>query len=114
MSNDLTDPIRVQNRLAQLEVEQASRQNGWEKSAGDRARLTREWDKRLALYQRKTVGDNAETRKAKALVAAIEQDDLYERLTEAEAIYEAARIATKSTEVRVGIGQSILKAQGRA
>jgi hypothetical protein len=41
-------------------------------------------------------GSNAETRKASALVAAIEQDDLYERLSDAEGRYEALRVVMRT------------------
>jgi hypothetical protein len=40
---------------------------------------------------------------------AIAQDDLYERLSEAESVFEASRAATRLLEVRASIGQSILK-----
>lgn len=110
----LSTPQQVQARLDVLDVEVAERQNDYEKSAGDKARFTRQWDKRYAIAMLKSKGPNAEVRKAAALVMAAEQDDLYDKLMEAEAMYAACYAALKSRDTRVGIGQSILKAQGRA
>ena len=110
----LSTPQQVQERLDQLDAEVAERQNDYERAAEEKARYTRQWDKRLAIAHLKAKGSNADTRKAAALVMAAEQDDLYERLTEAEAKYAACYAALKSRDTRVGIGQSILKAQGRA
>lgn len=101
-------------RLAEIEQDLGNRQNSFEKAADDRARLVRDWDKRLAIHQKTAKGPNSETRKAVALVAAIEQDDLYERLKDAEARYDALKVVTRTLETRATIGQSILRAQGRA
>lgn len=112
--SDHSSPGGVIGRLEAIEADLAeNRQNDYEKAAGDRARLIRDWEKRLALHQKGVSGPNAETRKAKALVAAIEQDDLYDRLADAESRYDALRVAVKVLETRATIGQSILKAQGR-
>lgn len=100
-------------RLADIEADLASRQNEYEQAADDRARLVRDWDKRLAIHAKQAKGPNSETRKAVALVAAIEQDDLYERLTDAEARFDALRVVTRTLETRATIGQSILRAHGR-
>lgn len=114
----LSTPQQVQERLDQLEQELADRQNEYERSAGAKARLTREWEKRLAMARLKAKGADADTRKAAALVMASEIEDdagnLYDRLAEAESTFEICRAAVKMREIRVGIGQSILKAQGRA
>lgn len=100
-------------RLAAIEIDLGELQNEYERAAGDRARHVRDWEKRVAIHARVTKGPNAEVRKASALAGAIEQDDLYEKLTDAEARYDAIRVKVKVLEVRTGIGQSILKAQGR-
>lgn len=109
----LSAPAQVLARLEEIEQDLATRQSAYEQAAGERARYVRDWDKRLAIHQKTAKGANAETRKATALVAAVEQDDLYERMTDAESRYEALRIVTKVMEQRATIGQSILKAQGR-
>jgi hypothetical protein len=110
---DHSTPAAVMGRLAEIENDLAERQNQYESAAEDRARLTRDWDKRLAIHQKTAKGPNSETRKATALVAAIEQDDTYEKLTDAEARYDALRVVTRTLETRATIGQSILRAQGR-
>jgi hypothetical protein len=101
-------------RLAEIDTELAERQNEYEDAARDRARFTRDWEKRVAINQRLAKGGDAFARKQAALASAAEQDDLYDRLTLAEATYAAAQAAIRVRETRVSIGQSILKAQGRA
>jgi hypothetical protein len=113
-SSSFDAPAPIIGRLDDIDLDLASRQLEYEKAAGERARLVRDWDKRLAIHSRTANGPNAEVRKATALVAAIEQDDLYERLTDAESVFDAMRTAVRVMETRVGIAQSILKAQGRA
>jgi hypothetical protein len=110
----LSTPQQVMERLEAIEAEILERQNDYEKAAGDKARFTRQWEKRLAQARLKAKGADADTRKAAALVMAAEQDELYENLTEAETSYAICYAALKQREVRIGIGQSILKAQGRA
>lgn len=111
--SDHATPGQVMVRLAAIENDLAERQNDYEQAADDRARLVRDWDKRLAIHQKTAHGANSETRKATALVAAIEQDDLYERLTDAEARFDALKVVIGVMDKRAMIGQSILKAQGR-
>lgn len=110
----LSTPQQVLERLEAIEREMALRQLEHEESAASKARLMRDWDKRMAICMVHAKGSNAETRKAHALVAAIEQDDLYERLTDAESTFAACSTAERSREKRAMIGQSILKAQGRS
>jgi hypothetical protein len=110
---DHTNPAAVMARLAEIEEDLASRQGDYELAADDRARAVRDWDKRLAIHQRKVTGPNAEARKAEALVRAVEQDDLYDRLSDSEARYDALKVVTRTLETRASIGQSILRAQGR-
>jgi hypothetical protein len=110
----LSTPQQVMERLEAIEAEILERQNDYEKAAGDKAKLTRQWEKRLAICRLKAKGADADTRKAAALAMAAEQDELYENLSEAETNYAICYAALKQREVRIGIGQSILKAQGRA
>jgi hypothetical protein len=100
-------------RLAEIEADLATRQSEYEQAADDRARLVRDWDRRLAIHMRTAKGPNSESRKAAALGAAIDQDDLYERLTDAEGRFEALRVVMRTLETRATIGQSLLRAQGR-
>ena len=113
MNATVTRPGAVVDRLDEIERDLANRQPEYEQAADDRARLVRDWDKRLAIHQRTAKGSNSEVRKAVALASAIEQDDLYERLKDAEARFEALRVVMRTLETRATIGQSILRAQGR-
>ena len=110
----LSTPQQVMERLEAIEAEIMERQNDYERAAGDKARMTRQWEKRLAQARLKAKGADADTRKAAALVMAAEQDDLYENLTRAEMDYAICYAALKQRETRVSIGQSILRAQGRS
>jgi hypothetical protein len=107
-------PAAVLERLAAIEVDLGTRMNEYETAAGDRARLIRDWEKRLARTHATVKAPNADSRKAAALVMAAEQDDLYDRLTAAEASFEALKVVTRVLEARASIGMSILKSQGRA
>jgi hypothetical protein len=111
---DHTHAGAVMAALEAIGVDLANRQNDYEQAAGDRARLIRDWEKRLAQHRRTAKGNDAETRKAVALCSAIEQDDLYARLQTAEGDFEALRAVTRVLETRATIGMSILRAQGRA
>jgi hypothetical protein len=107
------NPAAVMERLAAIDQDLAERSNEFESAAGERARLVRDWDHRLAVARKTATGNDADARKAAALVMAIAQDDLYERLSEAESVFEASRAATRLLEVRASIGQSILRGLGR-
>lgn len=109
-----SDPAVLIGRLEAIEQDMASRQNEYGQAADDRARAVRDWDKRLAIHQKIAKGPNSETRKAVALAAAIEVDDLYERLKDAEARYDSLKVVMRTLETRATIGQSLLKAHGRA
>jgi hypothetical protein len=110
----LSHPAAVLERLAQIEHDLGERQNDYEDAAGARARLIRDWEKRLAIATAKAKGGDANARKQAALVMAAEQDDLYERLTNAESDYAASQAVMRVLETRASIGQSILRSQGRA
>lgn len=110
----LATPQQVMARLQAIEHDLAERQNDYEEAASNRARLLRDWEYRLQLHMKQAGGSNESKRKANAFVAAVEQDDLYEHLTEAEAAYDAHSVVVdKVLARRATIGQSILKAQGR-
>lgn len=113
---DHSTPQTVVTRLDQIERDLAERQNPYEQAADDRARTIRDWEKRLAECQKRAPGTNSEARKAAALVMAIELDggDLYTRLTDAEARYDALRVVVRVLEARSVIGMSILRSQGRS
>lgn len=108
------DPARLHQRLSEIEADLAERQNPFERAADDRARLLRDWEKRIAICTRQATGSSEGARKAHALVAAIEQDDLHDRLADAEARYDALRVVVKVLEVRSTIGMSVLRSMGRA
>lgn len=112
-SSGFDSPGPVLARLDEIEHDLDERQIEYECAARNRAKLVRDWDYRLALHMKSAHGPNAEARKAVALVTAIEQDDLYERLTDAESAFDALRAVIRTMETRASIGQSILRAQGR-
>jgi hypothetical protein len=109
----LSHPAAVLERLAQIEHDLGERQNEYEEAAGARARLIRDWEKRLAIATAKAKGGDANARKQAALVMAAEQDDLYQQLTDAEATYAACQAVMRVLETRASVGQSILRSQGR-
>jgi hypothetical protein len=106
-------PGRVIGGLDDIANDMAERMNPFEDAASRRARLTRDWDHRMAVCIRQATGPNAEVRKANALVRAIEMDDLYQQLTDAESDFEAQRVVLKVLSDRSMIGMAILRAQGR-
>lgn len=110
----MMDSAQIMDRLGAIEEDLAGRQNEFEQAAGDRARLIRDWERRVAIARRTAKGNDADARKAAALVMAIDQDDLYERLSEAEGQFDALRAVTRVLETRASIGQSILRGMGRA
>lgn len=112
--NGHSNPAAVMARLAAIENDLATRQNPYEQAASDRARLTRDWEKRIASHRITAKGNDSDARRAAALGAAIAQDDLYERLMDAEARFESLKVVTRLLETRATIGMSILRSQGRA
>lgn len=109
-----THPAGVMQRLADIETDLGTRQGDYETAADDRARLVRDWEHRLAVCMATAKGPNADSRKANALLTAIEKDNLYERLRDAEARFEACKVVVRTLETRATIGMSILRSQGRA
>lgn len=122
---DHTNPAAVHQRLADIEHELALKQGPLEQAADDRARLTRDWERRLALQTKVAHGPSVDVRKANALTASILQDyhegpdgagdgtSLYERLTDAEARYDSLRLVVRVLGDRATIGMSIKKTQER-
>lgn len=111
---DHSHPAAVIQRLADIEHDLAERMGDYEDAATAKARLVRDWEKRLAAARLNAKGSDAEGRKAAALMTAIEADDLYERLKAAEGAYEGCRAVVKVLEVRATVGMSILRAHGRS
>ena len=107
-------PAAVMERLAEIEKDLGERQPDYEAAADERARLIRDWEKRLAIATATAKGGDANARKQAALVMAAEQDDLYERLKAAEGSYAACHAVVKVLETRATIGMSILRSHGRA
>lgn len=110
----LASPGAVMGTLDEIERALAELQNEYEAAAHDRAVLARRWEKRLAQCRLTAEGNDADARKAAALIAAINEDSLYKDLAEAEGKFEGARAVMKVHETRALIGMAILKAQGRA
>lgn len=110
---DFTHAAGVMARLNEIDTDMAERQNELETAADQRARLIRDWEERMAICLRKATGSDAAARKATALVTAIEVDDLYARLKDAEARYDALRGVLRVLETRAAIGMSILRAMSR-
>lgn len=106
-------PGAVMARLAEIEHDLAIRQNDLEEAADARARLVRDWEKRLARSQATAKGSDAFARRQAALVMAADQDDLYDQLRDAEGAYAALHAVVKVLEVRATVGMAILKAQSR-
>lgn len=111
---DMTEAAQVMATLTAIEQDLAERQNEYERAASDKARLIRDWDYRFALHHTRANGSDAASRKSAALVAAIEQDDLYDRLKAAESAYAALQTVMNTLDRRATVSQSVLKAMGRA
>jgi hypothetical protein len=110
----MTDPGIVVNTLEAISNDMAERQNEYETAARNRARLVRDWEKSLATARRTANGSDADTRKAVALLTAIEKDDTYMNLQQAEGEFEAMKVVMKVLETRAMIGMAILRSQSRA
>jgi hypothetical protein len=110
----MDNPGLVMRRLAEIEADLCNRQVEYESAAEDRARLTRDWDRRVAIATAQAKGGDANARKQAALVMAADQDDLYDRLKDAEARFAALHAVVKVLEDRSTIGMSILRSHGRA
>lgn len=104
------EPAEVQRRLWDIEEEMATKQPWYEEAADVLARVKREWDVRMAKALVVAEGSSKEQRESTALLAIVaSDDDLYERLTDAEAKHNALRAVMASLQARASIGQSILR-----
>lgn len=110
----MSHPGAVLARLAAIENDLAERQNEYEEAAGDKTNLIRDWERRLAISTATAKGGDANARKQAALVMASAQDDLYDRLRDAESRYAALHAAVRVLETRATVGMAILKSQGRS
>lgn len=108
-----SNPAAIMERLAEIEQDLGSRQNEYATAADDRARLIRDWERRLALSTARAKGNDANARKQAALVLAADQDDLYERLMDAEGRYAGLYAAVRVMDTRATIGMALLKTHGR-
>lgn len=108
----LASPQEVMARLSTIEEQMATNQNALERAAMDYFSYKREIDVERSKALLTVEGTVAE-REAKAtqIVAA---SDLWQAFVRAEAAYESLRAAQRSLADRASIGQSILRAQGRA
>jgi hypothetical protein len=102
----LSTPQEVQARLEGLDEDLASRQNTLESAAFSWYRAKRDREKQWAQAYIGAAGP-AHVRKAEADLAVATVGVLE------EAEYEAVKAVVRVIETRVGIGQSLLKAQGR-
>lgn len=109
----LDNPGAAMRVLSDVENELATNQNPYESAAKDRAILIREWEKRLAICRMTAKGNDADARKAAALSMAIERDDLYARLMDAEGRFEGQKALMRTLETRASVAQSVLRSQGR-
>lgn len=110
----LSHPAAIMERLEQIERDLAERENEYGEAAGARARLVRDWEKRLARATAGAKGSDANARKQAALVLAAEQDGLYDDLREAEGAFAALHAVVRVMEQRATIGMALLKTQGRS
>jgi hypothetical protein len=102
----LSTPHQVMARLEELDGDLATRQNEIEEAADQWARAKREREKTYSYAYMEAHG-TVDQRKAQAVQAS------YLVGLDAEARYEALKAVLRVIETRVGIGQSILRAQGR-
>ena len=110
----LASPQQVMARLDDLESEMATAQNELEDAAMTYFKLKHEWNRRMAIALRKAEGANAGVRESNALIEVTTDDVFYMNFVAAEATYEALKLSQRSRADRASIGQSILRAQGRA
>lgn len=103
----LHDPAAVMARLAEIENDLAARQNALEESGLTWYRAKRDREHRRAVAFLSAEGTVAERN-------AIADRETAREGAEAEAEWEALRAVVRVLDTRASIGQSILKAQGRA
>lgn len=104
---DLSSPSAIMQRLAEIENDLALRQNAWEAAALAWFKAKRDREKAHAIAFLGAEGTVAERTAIADRATATEgaQD---------EALYESMKAVVRTLETRASIGQSLLKAQGRA
>lgn len=107
-------PAEIMERLEGIEKDLATRQNEYEQAAEDRHKLVRDFEMRIAQGSLAAHGTTATEKKWRAMEAVAVNGDLYTRLTEAEGKYEGLKAVVRVLEQRASIGQSLLRAHGRA
>jgi hypothetical protein len=103
----LDDPAAVMVRLAEIENELCEKQNAWESAAlaWFRSKRDREHDRAVEFLRAEgTVAERSATADSETALKGKED----------EALYEALKAVIRVLETRASIGQSILRAQGRA
>lgn len=101
---------QILTRLSEIEDDLAERQDDYEQAADDYHRAVRDFELRVARVKISTDAGTETAKKDKALDAiAAAEDDLYDRLKDAEARYSAEKAAVKVLEIRATIGMSLLK-----
>lgn len=104
---DLTAPSAVMARLDEIDREASELQNDYELAAMRHFKMKRQKEHQFAVHFMRAEGTVAErTARAKELTELIGMEE--------EAAFEAAKARMRVLETRASIGQSILKAQGRA
>lgn len=104
---DLSHPSAVMARLADIENDLALRQNTLEDAAMKWYRAKRDREKARAVAFLKADGTVAER-------SAIADEQTATDGKEEEALFESLRAVVRTLETRASIGQSLLRAQGRA
>jgi hypothetical protein len=104
---DLTTPQAVMDRLAEIENDLAIRQNIFEDAALDWYRAKRDKEKARAVAFLSAEGTVAER-------SAIADEQTALDGKQEEALYESIKAVIRTLETRASIGQSLLRAQGRA
>ena len=103
----LSTPQQVMDRLEQIDADLATRMNTLESAARNwfTAKRTKEHDRAVAFISAQgTVAERS----------AIADRDTAQGGVQEEAEYEAIKAVVRTLEARASIGQSILRAQGRA
>ena len=103
----LSNPAAVMERLEAIEKDFAELQNEFEEAARAYYIAKRDKEKHRAEEFLKAEGTVAERTAIAEKATALDGRD-------AEATYEAFKAVVRVLEARMGIGQSILRAQGRA
>lgn len=103
----MTNPAAIMQRLEQIEVDLAEREHDFSRSAGDRARLSREVEYQQAKFYAEATGNTTDRRmRAQERIGATQE---YRDLLAAEATYDACKAAIDVLKTRSSIGQTLLR-----